>query len=94
MQHKYRVSAVTELKTLPLEVQRYLLAGIRREIPQAQHCMVVIGWTEAMQDHIYRAMKFYAYKPGYRVIFHFENPTTIIVDRIARRDCDPYQDGH
>jgi hypothetical protein len=85
--------AVGQLDDLPREVARYIVKGIAERLPQAGQQMIVKGMTCCLPDHIYRVFKFYAYRPGHRVIFHFIAPNVIMIDSVCRRDCDPYGDG-
>jgi hypothetical protein len=91
----YSLEAKAYLYHLPEPIANYIrrsIATLSQE-PLVSRQMCVTSWTINLPDHIYRAMKLYAYSPGYRVIFHRESGCVVAIDRIARRDCDPYLDG-
>ncbi len=90
----YTDSARHEMQALPTEVRAHLAWIIRCKAQQPHLNMVVSGWTCDLPDHIYRAIKDYRYPPGYRIIFHVESRTSVVIVRVARRDNDPYCDGH
>jgi hypothetical protein len=86
------LDAVQDMNDLPREVARYIIKGIWERLPQAGEQMVVKGMTQC-GEHIYRVFKFYAFRPGHRVIFHFISPDVILIDSVCRRDQNPYGDG-
>lgn len=86
-------AAIGQLDDLPREVARYIVKGINALLPVAGQQMVVTGMTCQRCDHIIRTFKFYAYRPGYRVLFYFINPTTIVIESVCRRDHNPYGDN-
>lgn len=89
---KLTIQAVGQLDDLPREIARYIVKGINELLPVAGQQMVINGMTCTM-PHIYRVFKFYAYRPGHRVIFHFVAPNVIEIDSVCRRDCNPYGDN-
>lgn len=93
MNAKLSPVALRQITELDKDVQRHIVSALKGSLPDAGVQMVVRGMTCNLPDHIYRAFKFYAYAPGHRVIFHFVSPDTIVIDVVARRDCDPYGDG-
>lgn len=91
----YSLEAKAYLYHLPDNIANYIRRSIDTlaQEPLVGKQMVVTSWTINLPDHIYRAMKLYAYSPGYRVIFHRESGCVVAIDRIARRDENPYGDG-
>lgn len=82
------------LKCATYPVRAHLIGLLRDKIHSAGDQMVVIGMTCECDEHIYRAFKSYAYRPGIRIVFHIVRyQQHIHVDRIAWRDCDPYGDN-
>lgn len=90
---RYTRTAQDAFCALPECVQRYLSGVISAQAQYGHEQMCVVGWTFDLPDHIYRCIKALMYKPGIRVIFHFETACLITIDRIAWRDADPYLDG-
>jgi hypothetical protein len=91
----YSVAAKAYLYHLPEPIANYIrrsIATLAQE-PMVSRQMVVMNMTCNLPDHIWRAMKVYAYPPGYRIIFHREPGNVVYIDKIARRDQNPYGDG-
>ena len=94
MNVKLSADSARYLKSQDKCLQDWLISVIRDEAQRPAAQMVVTGWTCDLPDHIYRAMKTYIPRPGYRIIFHMSARDCIVIDRIARRDQNPYGDGH
>ncbi len=93
---KYSGPANLYLDELPAAIASYIRRSITTlaQEPMVSRQMVVMGMTINLPDHIYRAMKLYAYQPTYRVIFHREPGNVVYIDKIAARCDNPYGDGH
>jgi hypothetical protein len=82
------------LDQLAPDLANYIRRSIFALADVSECQMVIQGMTVRLADHIYRVFKLYGRSPGFRVIFYFETGDTIIIETIARRDEDPYQNGN
>lgn len=86
--------ARAELAALPQDVRCHLVEAIRHNAPHSHKLMIVVGWTCALDDHIYRCLKVFLDHPGYRLIYYHKTYTDIVFVRICHRDETTYGDGH
>lgn len=85
--------AKPEWAAIPKLMQDVILNTLHTNAPKSHEQDVVVSWTWECPDHIYRRFKITEPRPGYRIIYHHTAWNSIVIDRICRRDNDPYGDG-